>query len=98
MAAEDAPSFAATVYPAMNAAACPMCHNPDGVASGARLHFPDANATPAEIEAFGNSLGMLVDRANPSQSLLLRKPTNRMPHAGGLRIKPGSPEEVALIG
>jgi hypothetical protein len=62
------------------------------------LHFPDANATPAEIEAFGNSLGMLVDRANPSQSLLLRKPTNRMPHAGGLRIKPGSPEEVALIG
>src|SRR6185437_2885143 len=74
-----------------------MCHNPDGVASGTRLHFPDANATPAEIEAFGNSLAILVDRANPAQSLLIRKPTNRIPHSGGQRIKPGSPEEAKLI-
>ena len=71
-----------------------MCHNPDGVASGTRLHFPDANASPAEVEVFGNSLGILVDRANPSQSLLIRKPTNRIPHSGGERIKPGSPEEA----
>jgi len=97
VAAESAPSFGATLYPVFKAAGCPMCHNPDGVASGTRLHFPDANATPAEIEAFGNSLGILVDRANPAQSLLIRKPTNRIPHSGGQRIKPGSPEEAKLI-
>jgi hypothetical protein len=95
--AETVPSFATSLYPALKAAGCPMCHNPDGVASGTRLHFPDANASAADIETFGNSLGILVDRANPSQSLLFRKPTNRIPHAGGQRIKPGSPEETALI-
>jgi hypothetical protein len=95
--AAESPSFGATLYPVFKAAGCPMCHNPDGVASGTRLHFPDANATAAEIETFGNSLGILVDRANPSQSLLIRKPTNRIPHAGGERIKPGTPEEAKLI-
>ena len=33
---------------------------------------------------------------NPANSLLLRKPTARIPHAGGQRIQPGSPEEIAL--
>jgi len=37
-----------------------------------------------------------VDRSAPEKSLLLLKPTKRIPHAGGLRIKPGSPDEVIL--
>ena len=81
--------FAQSVYPIFTKAGCPGCHNPDGVAAGTRLHFPEADATPATIEAFGKSLGMLGD-------LLLNKPTRRVPHAGGLRIQPGSPEETAL--
>ncbi len=49
-----------------------------------------------KIDAFGKSLVMLVDREHPNASLLLNKPTNRIRHAGGERIKPGSSEEVVL--
>jgi Protein of unknown function (DUF1592)/Protein of unknown function (DUF1588)/Protein of unknown function (DUF1587)/Protein of unknown function (DUF1595)/Protein of unknown function (DUF1585) len=91
-----ADTFNDSLYPILKEAGCPACHNTNGVASATRLHFPDANATPAQIEAFGKSLVRLVDRAHPEESLLLKKPTMRIPHTGGLRIKPGSPEEAAL--
>ena len=80
----------------MEKAACRSCHNPDGVASATRLHFPEPDAAPEQIEAFGRSLVVLVDRDKPDSSLLLNKPTNRIPHAGGERIKPGTQDEVAL--
>ena len=82
----------------MERAGCRACHNPDGVASATRLHFPDTSASSEKIEAFGNSLVVLVDREHPDLSLLLRKPTARIPHTGGERIKPGTPEEVLLKG
>jgi len=75
---------------------CPACHNLNGVASATRLHFPDADATPDRVEAFGKSLVALVDREHPEDSLLFRKPTRRVAHGGGVRIKPGSPEEAIL--
>jgi hypothetical protein len=93
----DAGSFSQTLFPVMQQAGCPACHNANGVASATRLHFPDSGATSDRIEAFGYWLVELVDRAHPEQSLLLRKPTLRMPHTGGQRIKPGSPEETVLI-
>src|SRR5438552_9939795 len=80
----------------MEKAACRSCHNPDGVASPTRLHFPEPDAAPEKVEAFGRSLVVLIDREQPARSLLLNKPTNRIPHAGGERIKPGSPDEVVL--
>ena len=89
-------SFSLTLYPVLEKAACRSCHNPDGVASVTRLSFPEADANPAQIEAFGRSLVVLVDRDKPEESLLLKKPTNRVPHAGGQRIKPGSEEEGIL--
>jgi hypothetical protein len=89
-------SFAQTLYPVLEKAACRSCHNPDGVASATRLVFPETNADNAQIEAFGLALAVLVERANPSASLLLSKPVNRVAHAGGQRIKPGSEEEKAL--
>ena len=62
----------------------PVCNSP-------------SRARPADrVEAFGKSLVALVDQKTPENSLLLRKPTARIPHAGGQRIKPGSPEETAL--
>jgi len=88
--------FQGGLYPVLEKAGCRACHNADGVASATRLHFPDADATSAKIEAFGNSLVMLVDREHPEASLLFRKPTARVPHAGGERIKQGSPEETVL--
>ncbi|QQS46524.1 MAG: DUF1592 domain-containing protein [Acidobacteriota bacterium] len=89
-------SFARTLYPVFEKAACRSCHNPDGVASVTRLQFPEAGADTDQIEAFGRSLVALVDRSRPEESLLLRKPTNRIPHAGGERIKPGGEEERIL--
>jgi len=35
----------------MEKAACRSCHNPDGVASGTRLHFPEPDAAPERVEA-----------------------------------------------
>ena len=58
-------SFTRTVYPIFEAAQCRGCHADDGVASGTRLHFPDPNASPDEIEAFGITLAALVDRTDP---------------------------------
>jgi Protein of unknown function (DUF1592)/Protein of unknown function (DUF1588)/Protein of unknown function (DUF1587)/Protein of unknown function (DUF1595)/Protein of unknown function (DUF1585) len=89
-------SFTRTVYPIFEAAQCRGCHADDGVASGTRLHFPDANASPDEIDAFGITLAALVNRTEPSRSLLILKPTNRERHTGGVRIQPGSYEEEAL--
>src|SRR5215468_343009 len=89
-------SFSRTLYPVLEKAACRSCHNPDGVASATRLHFPTPDANADQIEAFGKSLVALIDRNKPEESLLLKKPTNRIPHAGGERIKPGSDEEGIL--
>ncbi len=89
-------SFSRTVYPIFEAAQCRGCHSEDGVASATRLQFPDPNASPEEVESFGVTLAALVDRANPAQSLLINKPTNRVRHTGGVRIQPGSFEEQSL--
>jgi len=88
--------FATRLYPALQKAQCRLCHNDNGVASATRLQFPRASATSQEIDRFGLRLRSLVNRAHPEESLLFRKPTNRIPHTGGERIKPGSPEEQAL--
>ena len=60
------------------------------------MRFPEENASREKVEAFGKSLVELVDRDNPDNSILLKKPTNRIKHSGGERIKPGSPEETLL--
>ena len=89
-------SFARGVYPVFEKANCHSCHNRDGVAAGSSLLFPEGVVSPAKIEAFGRSLVSLVDRLDPAKSLLLQKPTKRIAHTGGERIKPGSPEEATL--
>ena len=93
--AQDAP-FGEGLFQVLEKAACRSCHNPDGVASATRLQFPEPDATPAKVEAFGRSLVTLIDRERADASLLLNKPTNRTPHAGGERIKTGSQDEAVL--
>jgi hypothetical protein len=96
-AAAEAP-FSKTLYPVLKQAACHSCHNPSGVASATRLQFPGSDAGPEQIEAFGRSLVAFVNRDQPAKSALLNKPTNRVAHVGGERIKPGSTGEAALTG
>lgn len=88
--------FVRSVYPVLEKAGCSGCHRENGVASATRLRFPQQQANPAQIEAFGLSLHQFVNRHNPGESLLLLKPTLRVGHAGGKRIEAGSPQEAAL--
>src|SRR5690348_17262175 len=94
--ATDPAFFATKLYPVLEAAHCRICHTTSGVASGTRVHFPEADASKDQIELFGLSLAPLVNRPDVSHSLLLQKPTQRIPHTGGERIKPGSDEEKVL--
>ncbi|MDQ6699198.1 MAG: DUF1592 domain-containing protein, partial [Acidobacteriota bacterium] len=94
--AADPKYFSNSVYPVLKKAGCAGCHNPDGVASGTRLRFPEPDASTFRVDRFGRLLGELVDRQAPDNSLLLNKPTRRVAHAGGKRISPGSPEETIL--
>jgi len=77
--------FAEKVYPILEKAECRMCHNDNGVSSATRLKFPPSEAKTEAIEIFGLKLSALVDRQNVTQSLLLNKPTMRIPHTGGER-------------
>ncbi|MDR3618329.1 MAG: DUF1592 domain-containing protein [Paludisphaera borealis] len=95
--AVDESFFVESAYPMLHAVQCERCHSDNGVASEARLAFPETDAGRDRITAFGLSLMDLVDRKNPEQSLLLRKPTKRVKHTGGQRIKPGSDEEAVLL-
>jgi hypothetical protein len=88
--------FAKTLYPMLHAAQCVRCHSTSGVASESGLEFPRAGTNETQLTAFGLSLLDFVDRKQPDQSLLLLKPTKRIKHTGGERIKPGSAEEQAL--
>ncbi len=93
----QAQDFSATAYPALEKAGCRACHSSEGVASATRLQFPEANAAPAKIEAFGKSLVEFTDTAKPEDSLLRRKPTGLAAHAGGVRMKPGSEGDQAIL-
>ena len=88
--------FVQKVYPVLEKAECRMCHNDNGVSSATRLRFPAPEAKPEAIELFGLKLSVLVDRKDVPQSLLLNKPTMRIPHTGGERIAKGSPQEDVL--
>jgi mono/diheme cytochrome c family protein len=90
------PAFVRDVLPVFEKADCAGCHQLNGVASTTRLLFPEKGASPDELEGFGDSLRALVDTRKPEDSLLLAKPTMRVKHGGGPRIKVGSPEEAAL--
>jgi hypothetical protein len=92
----DESYFAERVYPVLHAVQCERCHTDNGVASETRLEFPEDDAGHDRITAFGLSLIDLINRSDPERSLLLRKPTKRVKHTGGQRIKPGSEEEKVL--
>jgi hypothetical protein len=93
----DESKFAGGLYPVLQKANCRACHVDGGIASATRLHFPEVDAPPAQIEAFGRSLTPLVNRDQPEASLLYTKPTNSTKHTGGKLIAPGSPEEALLL-
>jgi len=89
--------FADQLYPIFEETQCRQCHSDDGVASGSRLKFPSATAGSDEVHAFGKRLQAFVNRQDPRESLLFRKPTNRLDHSGGERILKASEQEEVLL-
>ena len=89
--------FVSRLYPVLENAQCRLCHSDNGVAGATRLQFPRPEATREEIAAFGLSLAELAGRGDPEQSLLFRKPTNRLQHTGGERVARGSEDERILL-
>jgi hypothetical protein len=90
-------SFVRDVYPVLEKAGCRGCHTVEGVGSTTRLQFPEEDASEVELRAFGESLRRFLNAKAPEKSLLVQKPTNRVAHAGGKRIEPGSEAEKALL-
>jgi hypothetical protein len=89
--------FAQEVYPLLHRSQCNLCHNDNGVAGRTSFQFPEEDATPEQVAAFGLQMMDLIDRRDVMQSRLLLKPTQRIEHTGGERIKPGSAEEQTLL-
>ncbi len=77
-------------------AECRTCHNDNGVSSATRLQFPAPEASTDAVQLFGLKLSTLIDREDMARSPLLNKPTLRVPHTGGERIRKGSPQEELL--
>lgn len=90
------PDFVSDLLPRLESQNCRACHNASGVASETRLHFPESGKSREVLESFGVSLAALVDREEPARSLLLLKPTGRIPHTGGPLIATGSEDEKVL--
>lgn len=94
--AEAPLDFAVDLYPRLEAKNCRACHSTSGVASGTRLQFPELGAPHGVIQRFGLGLRRLVNQSEISQSALLLKPTNKIPHTGGPLIAADSEEERLL--
>ncbi len=70
---------------------CSNCHSAGGSAQATafRVTASDPIATQESVDA-------QIDRQAPSESRLLRKPQNLLPHGGGVQIQPGSEQAQIL--
>jgi hypothetical protein len=103
--AADAPpaqriSFENDIMPVLSKAGCNMgvCHGNKNGKGGFKLSLrgEDSRADFATLTRELN--GRRANLVDPERSLLLLKPTMEVPHEGGRRFKPGSPEYAILRG
>jgi Protein of unknown function (DUF1549)/Protein of unknown function (DUF1553) len=100
--AEDAPvpSYRLDVVPVLSKAGCNMgaCHGNLNGKGGFKLSLRGEDPGFDLISLTREGLGRRVDPLDPEQSLAYLKPAGLIPHEGGRRIVPGSPEARALLG
>src|SRR5688572_6584259 len=97
-ACAEAVSFRNTVQPILARYGCSAgaCHGAAAGQNGFKLSLRGYDDEGDWRQITRGALGRRVDPAHPSQSLLLLKPTNLVPHKGGERIAPDSPEARLL--
>jgi hypothetical protein len=93
----DEPLFGREIAPIFYKLGCSSgtCHGSFSGKGGFRLSLfaSDPEADYQEVRGFS---GRRVNPQSSQESLLLQKPTGRLPHGGGLRLRPGS-DEYRLI-
>lgn len=70
---------------------CAACHVQGGAAQATTFRV-----TPTDPLATQDSLALHVDFGNPAASRILQKPTNQVPHGGGVKLVAGS-EEFGIL-
>jgi hypothetical protein len=87
-------SFRNHVIPLMTRAGCNSgaCHGALAGKGGLKLSLRGYDPRADHFVLTRQALGRRVDRGEPARSLLLLKPTNTIPHGGGLRLEVGSPD------
>lgn len=97
--AAESPSFSRHVVPLFHKLGCSAgeCHGSFAGKGTFQLSLfasrPDVDLQAVRYSGFGRRL----NRLEPEQSLLLRKPSGRIPHGGGIRFAPGSREYQLVL-
>jgi hypothetical protein len=92
------PSFRNDVRPVLTRAGCNSgaCHGALAGKGGLKLSLRGYDPDADHFVLTRQAQGRRVDLREPARSLILLKPTNTMPHGGGLRLPPGSPDYRVL--
>jgi len=92
------PSFAHEIVPTFYKLGCNAgeCHGSFSGKGNFRLSLFAADAA-ADHLSIHDAFDRRIDRQSPADSLLLKKPTTRMPHGGGLKLPPDSAEYALLL-
>jgi hypothetical protein len=87
--------FALDIVPILTKAGCNAgsCHGAAQGKGGLQLSLFGYDPEADHATLTRGLEGRRIDPFNPQSSLILLKPTLTMPHAGGLRLRPGSAEE-----
>ncbi|MBY0232878.1 MAG: DUF1549 and DUF1553 domain-containing protein, partial [Gemmataceae bacterium] len=96
----DSPSFRNHVIPILTRLGCNSgaCHGALAGKGGLKLSLRGYDIDSDHFALTRQALGRRIDREAPHKSLLLLKPTAALPHGGGERMKPDSPEYKVLAG
>lgn len=94
------PSYRLDVAAVISKAGCNMgaCHGNLAGKGGLRLSLRGDDPSFDFLSLTRDTFGRRVDLHEPEQSLVYRKPVGLIPHEGGRRFDPGSPEAAALLG
>jgi len=93
-------SFELDVMPILSKAGCNSggCHGALAGKGGFRLSLFGYNPAFDHLAITRDARGRRIDLAAPGSSLLLTKPTMAVPHKGGRRIEPDSPDFFLIAG
>jgi hypothetical protein len=91
-AAAQAASFVKDVMPILNKAGCTSgpCHGGAKGKNGFKLSLRGYDPEFDYRAIVHDMSGRRFNRVEPEMSLVLRKPSMKLPHGGGLRLEPGS--------